>query len=154
MGSLAMWLVATQNFATVDRVLTAPTEQAAPVLGSLPRDTARPVLRHLASELNRWYFLIWFLVQLVLAAPLVVVLQRGALRTEAILAGVMITIVVLLAALVMPQIVSLGRSLDFVPRNPPPPQMSTFWMLHAAYTGLDGVKLILGCVLAWRLAKK
>ena len=45
-GSLAMWLVATQNFGTVNRVLTSPTEQAAPVLRAMPPETSRVLLRH------------------------------------------------------------------------------------------------------------
>lgn len=149
-----MWLVATQNFRTVDRILATPTEEAAPVLRAMPPETPRPLLRHLASELNRFYFVAWALFQILLGIALLPLLFRSGLRTEAVLASVMLTLVVLLFAGITPQIVALGRSLDFVPRNPAPPQMSTFWKLHAAYTGLDGVKLLLGFVLAWRLGRR
>jgi hypothetical protein len=48
-------------------------------------------------------------------------------------------------------VVSLGRSTDFVPRNLPPPVMPGFRALHAAFTGLDGVKFVagLGLLVRW-----
>jgi hypothetical protein len=50
-------------------------------------------------------------------------------------------------------IVSLGRSIDFVPRNPPPLVMPRFRALHGAFTGLDGVKFVtgLGLLIRWIL---
>ena len=152
-GSLVMWFVATQNFRTVDRVLARPTPGAAPVLRSLPAETPRPLLRHLASELNRVYFVAWGLFQIPLGVAVLGLMAWSRRRAEALLAAAMLALVVLLLFGVTPQIVSLGRSLDFVPRNPPPPQMSTFWRLHAAYTGLDLVKVLLGSILACRLAR-
>jgi hypothetical protein len=52
-----------------------------------------------------------------------------------------------------PAIVTLGRSLDFVPRDPAPPEMSRFWILHAAYTSLEMLKLVVGVLVAASLAK-
>jgi hypothetical protein len=51
---------------------------------------------------------------------------------------------------ITPLLVSIGRSIDFVPRNPPPEVMPRFWALHGAFTGLDGVKLIAGAGLLIR----
>ena len=47
---------------------------------------------------------------------------------------------------------SRGTWLDFVPRDPAPPAMRTFWMLHAAYTSLEMVKLAGGFLLAFWIA--
>jgi len=52
-----------------------------------------------------------------------------------------------------PQIVTLGRSLDFVPRDPAPPGLSRFWVLHAAYTSLEMLKLAIGLVVAISLIR-
>jgi hypothetical protein len=41
----------------------------------------------------------------------------------------------------------VGRSLDFVPRNPPPPALRRFWILHGVYTFLEGCKLVVGGVI-------
>ena len=66
------------------------------------------------------------------------------------LVGTMFVVVLILSFIVTPQIITLGRSLDFVPRVPPPPEMGRFGILHAAYTGLDGIKLLIGLALLAR----
>jgi len=48
---------------------------------------------------------------------------------------------------------SVGRSIDFVPRVPPPDGLRAFGLLHAAYTVLDGVELILGILVTLWLVK-
>ena len=65
----------------------------------------------------------------------------------------MLAIVVAMLVWLTPSIVSLGRSLDFVPRDPAPPGMQRFWVLHAAYTSLEMLKLVVGMVITWWIAK-
>ena len=66
----------------------------------------------------------------------------------------MLGLVLVLTLVLTPMIVSLGRSIDFVPRNPPPPVMPRFWALHGAFTRLDGVKFLAGLrlLIRWILA--
>jgi hypothetical protein len=45
-----------------------------------------------------------------------------------------------------PEITSIGRALDFVPREPPPPALGRFWVLHGVYTVLELLKLLVGVV--------
>jgi len=60
-----------------------------------------------------------------------------------------------LTALIAPLIVSIGRSIDFVPRDPPPAGLRTFGLLHATYTVFDGIQLILGIfVTVWLVKAK
>jgi hypothetical protein len=66
---------------------------------------------------------------------------------------VMLAIVALMLVYLTPSIVTLGRSLDFVPRDPAPPGMSRFWVLHAAYTSLEMIKLVLSVIVAAALTK-
>lgn len=66
----------------------------------------------------------------------------------------MLATVVLMLAYLTPAIVSLGRELDFVPRDPAPPGMQRFWILHGAYTTLEMIKLLVGAVVTWALAKR
>ena len=49
-------------------------------------------------------------------------------------------------------LVSRGRSLDFVPRDPAPQGMQRFWVLHAAYTSLEMIKLLVGVWVTYRLS--
>ena len=154
-ATLLMWAVATANFRTVDRVLNQPTAEAAPVIATMPEAARRPLLRHLASELNRRFFWVWGAVQLLLAlAVLVLVLKQAPQnRTNLTIAAVLVGLVVILLGAITGSIVRLGRAMDFLPRVSPPPQMALFGKLHAAYSGLDLIKLVLSSVLAWRVLR-
>jgi hypothetical protein len=153
MGTLCMSLVATENFYTIDRLLTerssAAFSEAVQQLGS---PQARDLLRYLSSELNRLYFQLWNLVQLTLGVLALWLIKRPGRPFGLIGDGLllMIAIVVVMLAWLTPAIVSLGRSLDFVPRDPAPAGMQRFWILHAAYTSLELIKLVVGIVVtAW-----
>src|SRR5690242_2996305 len=134
----AMWFAATRSFRTVDRVLKKANPQFEQTVRPLGNGQARAVLRYLASEINRAYFAAYGWSQMVLGIVLLVVLWRQAPRDTIalVLAGVMLGLVVILSLVMQPMIVSLGRTIDFVPRNPPPNQMPRFWMLHGAFSGL------------------
>lgn len=154
MGSVTMAFVATQNFRAVDRILTAPADaDLQRKLEGLSWEDARMILRHLASEMNRFYFRVWEGTQLILGG-LVLMLLITSGRSDALartLVVMMLAIVVVLIVFLTPQIVTLGRSLDFVSRTPPPPQYARFWRFHITYTLLDLLKLLLGAVVLARL---
>jgi hypothetical protein len=161
MGSICMSVVATENFYTIDRLLdTSAKVEFHGAVQKLGHSPARDLLRYLSSELNRLYFQMWNVAQLVLGGLVLWLIARPARPEPAgpqrrlALWGVaaMLGIVVLMLAYLTPQIVSLGRSLDFVPRDPAPPGMQKFWILHAAYTSLEMVKLLVGLVAAWWIA--
>jgi len=153
-GSICMSAVAAEKFYTIDRLLARPPNAAfSHVVQQLGQPQARDLLRFLSSELNRLYFQMWNVAQLVIGA-LVLWLIVGSARpdppsTRAARAVVaMLAIVVLMLAYLTPAIVTLGREIDFVPREPPPPGMQRFWVLHAAYTSLEMVKLAIGILVA------
>ena len=146
-GTVCVSVVATQNFYTVDRLLAS---RASPAFNAIVdregQPQARDFLRYLSSELNRLYFQIWNVTQVPVGALTLWLVwnQKRSIRwlVAAMLAG---TIAV---AAMTPEIVSLGRSLDFVPRDPAPPGMSRFWILHGAYTSLEMIKLAIGVIAA------
>jgi hypothetical protein len=145
-GTAAMAVVATQNFWTIDRLLTVPPNSTfAADIEKLGRDSTRALLYYYSSELNRLYFQYWNLAQLaigVLALWLVVKVPYASQPKWGIVA--MLAIVLFLTVLVTPPILSVGRSLDFVPRVPPPEGLRTFGLLHSAYAVFDGIVMILG----------
>jgi len=149
-GTLIMTFVATQNFRTVDRILERPTPQAASKLAELDHDSMRMLLRHLSSELNRLYFMSWNAIQLLLAVVVLAMMVRAGSRLETWLALAMLLIVVALLGGTF-RIIELGRTIDFVSRNPPPPEVVRFGKLHAAYGAMELVKLVVGVVLGWIL---
>jgi hypothetical protein len=132
----------------------------------LGQGAARELLRFLSSELNRLYFQIWNATQLAIGAAVLWSIAPFRLRgaaanrdspVEADLPAArgvvaMLAIVVLMLLWLTPAIVSLGRSLDFVPRDPAPPGMQRFWILHAAYTSLEMIKLVVGVWVTYRLS--
>ncbi len=144
-GTICVSVVATQNFYTVDRLLA---DRANPAFNAtadrLGQPRTRDVLRFLSSELNRLYFRLWNATQLAVGA-LTLWLVWDRRQGSRWLIAAMFAAAVVVAALT-PEIVSLGRSLDFVPRDPAPPGMSRFWMLHGVYTSVEMIKLAIGLV--------
>jgi len=147
-----MWFAATKSFSTVDRVLRTANPQFVEATKGMAESQTRTVLRHVASEINRAFFGGYGLAQAVLGGVLLLLLWRERPRDSLGLGVVcaMLGLALILALVLTPMIVSLGRSIDFVSRNPPPPVMPRFWALHGAFTGLDGVKFLAGLSLLVR----
>jgi hypothetical protein len=166
-GTVCMSVVATENFYTIDRLLAgSPNTAFRAAVQQLEQGLVRDLLRFLSSELNRLYFQIWNAAQLAIGAAVLRSIAPFRLRAapanrdsgaEADLPAArgvvaMLAIVVLMLVWLTPAIVSLGRSLDFVPRDPAPPGMRRFWILHAAYTSLEMIKLLVGVWVTYRLS--
>ena len=156
-GIVALGVVATQNFYIIDRLLEArPNPVFAADVEKLGHAPARALLYYLSSELNRLYFQYWNLAQLaagILALWFVVRIPGADKPKWGIVA--MLGVALFLTVLITPRIVSVGRSIDFVPRDPPPPGLRTFGLLHAAYTVFDGIELILGILVTrWLVPRK
>ncbi|MBI4166360.1 MAG: DUF4149 domain-containing protein [Acidobacteria bacterium] len=144
--TLSMWFAATGTFGAVRRVLEGSNPQLAETTKTLTADQTRLVMRHAASEINRAYFRAYGWAQLVLGLGLLVLLLRQTPRDSValIVAGMMLAVVAVLTLYVTPEIIALGRGIDFVPRDPAPREMPRFRMLHGAFTVLDGLKLFAG----------
>jgi hypothetical protein len=157
MGTIAMVVVATQNFYTIDRLLEAqPNPSFSAAVNKLGTEDAREVLRYLSSELNRLYFQYWNLAQLAIGLLVLwmIVKLPGSQRVKWYVVA-MLAIVLFLTVVITPQMLYVGRELDFIPRVPPPPRLRTFGLLHAAYSFLDGILVILGMlVMVWLMKEK
>ena len=156
-GCALMDLVATENFRSVDRLLSAPSAQAAEHIRAIGgHDPARAFLRYQVSEQNRWYFENWERIQIVLGVLLLLVLLFGSVPDRFAL---WLTVLMLVAVLAMhffltPEITRLGRSIDFTPRGTPSAERTRFWTFHGAYSATELVKLGLGVALAARLLRR
>ena len=152
MSTLCMWFAATRSFATVESVLKRDEPQFVQFAKPLGEEPTRVVLRYMASEINRSLFWGYGALQITLGAILFLLLWRQTPR-NAVDVGVvatMLSLAVILTMVITPMLVSMGRSIDFLPRNPPPAVMPRFWALHGSFTGLDGVKLLAGTGLLMR----
>jgi hypothetical protein len=148
-GTLFMWFVATQNFATVDRILAAPPSALQSMTVGMDAAQTREVLRYEASELNRLYFDRWGYAQVLLALAAVALAWKGGRRLRA---GILVAAVIAvgLKFYVVPETIRIGRRIDFQPRQPETALQAEFWRLHHAYTGLDMLKFLTlaGCGIA------
>jgi hypothetical protein len=154
-GIVAMAIVATENFYRIDPLIDAqPNPKFASDIEKLGRDGVHDIMYYYSSELNRLYFQAWNLAQLPLGIlTLWLIVKVPGMQTAKWQVVAMLAIVLFLSFLITPFIVSVGRSLDFVPRVPPPDGLRTFGLLHATYTVLDGIQLILGVLVTLKLVK-
>jgi hypothetical protein len=154
-GTIVVGFVAAENFFTVDRLLaSADTPEFHRDAAALPPGEARVMLRHLSSELNRYYFRIWGYAELVFGALVLWLSMRGLRQKKFVIASsIMLAIVVIMAVYITPRITVVGRALDFLPRNTPPLGMAEFGMLHGAYSTLDLIKLLIGLWMAVLLVR-
>lgn len=146
-------VVATHNFTGVEELLAKPSPPAAQYIEALGNPEARMLLRNQVSELNRWYFVVWERFQLGLGVLLLLVLFLGADGKPFML---VVSLLMLVAAvlqhwLLTPEIVRLGRAIDFVPLTAPSSERTRFWNFHTAYSTTEVLKLLLGFFLTVRL---
>ena len=110
------------------------------------------VLVEPSAELNRRVFAAYGWGEIVLGTVLLWILNRQNPRdaVSLALAGALLSIAVTLGLIVTPQIAELGRTLDFIPRNPPPPGFAQFRSLHRSYAIIETTKFVLGMALLGR----
>lgn len=148
-GMIIVSVVATQNFRTIDRLLAGSTNPAfVSAVERIGQPSVRDLLRYLSSELNRLYFQLWNVSQLLLGFLVLWLIWKAPAARARLAVIAMLGIVVVMLAWLVPQITAVGRTLDFVPRDPPPPALSGFWVLHGVYTGLEMGKLAIGVLAA------
>jgi len=136
----ASWAMATGSFRAAERVAGPGSRpEVAAKLGSVAPGDRVMVLRHLASEINRWMFRAWSAAQGVLGLVLVLLAWGlgGGPRALAIAA---LSLVLLQAFGFAGPIASLGRGIDFLPRPLPPELGRHFAALHGAYVLADLAK--------------
>ena len=157
LGLVGMGVVAMQNFYTIDHLLdTLPNSTFARGVEALDTHeglAAREFLRYLSSELNRLFFWSWGLAQVGIGGMVTWLVWSFPERRNRWAAIAMLALTVALTFGVTPPIVGIGRELDFVPRDPAPPELATFGLLHAAYTIGDGVKLVMGLIMAFWIVR-
>ena len=146
----ASWMIASITFGTASALLgPSARPELKDRLAPLPEAERRPVLRHMASEINRAMFGRWVLTQLVLGLAVLVAAYRSGVTWPAAAAFA----VVLVQAALQGPILELGRAVDFLPRPLPAELGARFGRLHGAYVLLDLAKGGALVALAWMLAR-
>jgi hypothetical protein len=144
-GSAVIAWTAAENFFMIDRLLDEPTNAAfSAAVEKLPNGEARMTLRYLSSELNRYYFSAWGWIGLGLGFALLAITTQMASRGLKAGATIMLGISAILVFYLTPQMVDVGRQLDYVLPTDAQPTRLVFGRLHAAYSSLELVKLVVG----------
>ncbi|MEX2081671.1 MAG: hypothetical protein WEC33_08645, partial [Dehalococcoidia bacterium] len=148
------WAMGGASFRTAEAVGAAPPgSPAGDQITRLPVDARRPLLRHLASEINRWMFGRFGWAQLALAVIVAGLAWPfgGAVRALALAA---LFVVAIQGMTLGPAILELGRSIDFVARPLAPDVGRRFGLLHGGYVVLDLLKAAALIALALVLARR
>lgn len=141
-GTVFMWSIAMQNFQVVDEILMALPGPLNDVSAVFSVKNVRLIMRYQASEANRLFFEGWGMVQIAVAVMVLLIVWKMERRLLLVTAALPLVICLILQFYVVPETIRLGRIIDFLPRNPSPPEAIAFWRLHHIYTGLDMTKFI------------
>ena len=150
-GGLFMAWVATQNFREVDRLLSRDNPEA--TLRVKPfGPQARMLMRYQASEMNRWLFESWEYIQLAFGTIFFLVILLGSRENKLVLGGVLLTLLLVLVqrVLLTPELIAIGRLIDFVP-DAASPDRQKFWVVHTAYSGVEVAKWLLLLLLTGKM---
>jgi hypothetical protein len=149
-GSLFMDVTAIANFRAVDRFLADPGIPSAQVIHNVGNDNVRILLRRAAGESNGWLFEQWEWIQLVggLGLLLVLIFGNRPPKIPILLCGLMLVLVLIERFVLTPNIIRLGRIIDFLPAGPQLPDRVNLGVYHGAYTVLDLAKLVAGFTIA------
>ena len=148
-----MTWVATDNFASVERALKPTAKAAETAMQQIGVERTRELLRYHSSEQNRNYFNRWGWAQLGLGLLLALILlfaTNGNLVSMLLVVGMLGTVVVQ-QFLITPQMIEVGRALDFASIDEYREERRAFWNYHRAYSMIEVAKLVCGSALAMKL---
>lgn len=148
-GSVILGAVVAYNFSGIDDLFDRnPRLQEHAGFAPDDADSKKSSLLWVhSSELNRVFFEVWNRTQLVLGSLAVLLAVRGRVgRAPIAILAIAAAMVGLIHWVLEPQIVALGRQLDFLPRDPRPPMLDAFQRLHGIYFTAESLRFGLLCI--------
>ena len=140
-----MQWTASQNHASVDRVLTSQPQQMQQIIFTLTDLEKKNLFRYVASETTRYNYNRWEWMQLAIGLALVAgIVMAQEPKQFLVISGLMILTVLTCHFLLTPQLTGLGRMLDFVPLDQALAERKRFDSLGLLYTIIDYVKMGVG----------
>ena len=148
-----MGWVAMHNLASVDPILQQFDRQLQREVKDLGYDRVQALLRFEAAELNRFYFYNWEWIQMFLGLVALVVLldaTNGSKLTLVVMTGILLLLLVQ-HFLVQPEVLELGRGLDFAASDQMLDERRAFKTYHAYYSSIEVMKFVLLAFIAVRM---
>jgi len=145
--------VATENFRSVDRLLDSANPVASLEFRTLGPQASRLLLRYAASEQNRYLFENWEIVQIMLGILFFLFLLFGTHEDKLpiIVSLILLIITAGQRLFVTPELIAIGRSIDFIPPDAQSGARTKFMLLHRGYEVMELFKWIVLLALAARL---
>jgi hypothetical protein len=152
-GIVFMGVIATHNLLSSQDIARLAERQSRAALDSVGPDNVIALLRFQAAELNRWYFNLWGIVQVLIGLGVALLLAKsfGVSRWMIAVASSMLTGALIQALFITPKVVDIGRILDFAAPSAYYAERAAFKAYHAAYSTIELLKLLAGLVLSARL---
>ncbi len=143
-GGLFMFGVAIGGFQVVDTTLAEPDPSANQMVKVLGKHSARTLLRHQVSELNRFFIKNWERAQLCLGVLLLLTMlfDTNGDKFYMGVCGFLLLLALSQHFLLTPHITALGRAVDFIPEQEPALERTQLWRFHYAYAAAEAVKFL------------
>jgi len=147
---MLLGILVLQNPANVDSQIANPLSEAKAVLTKLDSGFLRTLLHHFVGEQNRAYLSSWTMAQLILGGVLILLCAFSP-RKQLIPLGVFVVMTILVAIQhysILPELAFLGRQADFLTADAAASYLSQASTTSMFYGITEGVKLVIGGVLA------
>ena len=143
-GMVMVVYVASLSLRTVDSVMAIPPHEATKWIDVLGKDKVRTLLLHGSSEVNRSLFEFWGNADLIICVFLLVAMvMTKSSKVMIIFTAVLLLLGTASTFLLTPQMVAVGRQLDFRVVFPIPPEIVQFAALERMYFGVSLVRVLL-----------
>jgi hypothetical protein len=153
LGTFLMTFVTWQSLVNVDRILNSPPQQVAKEFSDIGTDVTRQILRFEAENLNRHLTETWQVMQLGIGGALLATSFLTSHRSRFVIAGtaIMMLIVVYMYYSLIPGMIQLARSFDFLPIGAAPNERASYQSFAVWYRVLEILKSMIGVLIAVRL---
>ncbi len=148
-GSLLVAFLTNENLRVVDHVLATPSPKISKMLETAGHDDLRTLLRFQAAEQNRLWTGYWEVAQMVLGLAIFLVLLFGTSERRLVLTPplAMSAVVAIMHWVLTPDMIDLGRSVDFAPAYQVRQELARMHLIQNAYLGMEILKFALGLAL-------
>jgi hypothetical protein len=151
--TLFMGWVAVYNMKSVDLTVKSPVDRIQREMRDFGLDRARALVRFHSAELNRHYFFYWEITQIALgiALSITILFATNGNRFAMTLAAIMLIVAIVQHFTITPQILEIGRGLDFATTDEMIDERRSFGVYHAYYSYAEIAKAVAGACLGIKM---
>lgn len=154
-GALLMMWLSSATLDSVGRLMIAQPQKMQQIIFTLTEPEKKSLFFYAANELNRYFINDWGIAQLVLGALILGMLALARQeKWQIVLSATMLLCALGSYFLLAPQLISLGRNLDFAPSDQLAPERRQYASIYLFYTILDVVKILVGFALTFLILKR